>query len=490
MVRPRRRVRALALLLLAALVGTLIAALPPVQRWWRGETDWRGRRIYEPPHGVDAQRLAQVDLRAVHAELLPRWLVAQGRRARGHGGDEPEAFAALREAVAADPNLVELLEELRALSPSPVLRGDPHRALYLAWAWNAYLDRYDAPFLLTGRVLATGSGPVFAATTYRIHADQQVRVGADVHRVRIGSRIDGTNAHELYLGAAGREDALVVVDRLRDFALVDVWPLLDPSLEDQLPARRAFGRALRQEAEQRLSEPGLQALRDGAAPRWSIVRTLLTLHERRRHCGAGVRINDVPWSGFTADRLERLAAMAERHRERSCPGITPDEVARLGEASRALAEIPGLRDATEELLAWTAEHVTIHEARHLADAEHADGFDEPLPCRSCPPPMGILARAELSGYLASLAWSSSPATALYQACRALASDHRASTPVGGPHREAMELLQRRLGPVCIDGPPPDLRGLGRLLELEMLGRSEPIALGEEHPRSLPVTWPP
>lgn len=491
-VRPRRRIRIVVLLALLTVITAVVGSAPSVQRWWRGETDWRGRRIYEPPHGVDAGRFAEVDLEAVHGELLPAWLVAQGRRARGHAGDEEaKAFEALRAAAAPDPNLVSLLEQLRAISPTPVLREEPRRALYLSWAWNAYLDRYQAPFHISGTVMAARSGPALAATTYRVHGDLQVRVGSDTHRVRIGSRIDGLNVHEEFLGAAGREEALVVVDRLRDFALADVWPLLDPTIDDQLPARHAFGRALREEAARRLPPEAFEALRRGARPRWSIVRIILRLHERRRQCGVGIRINEIPWGGFSSERLERLSEMAERHRERDCPGITPQEVEELSSASEALARIPELRPAVEELVAWTSEHVTIHEARHLADAEHADGFDEPLPCRSCPDTMGIVARAELSGYLASLAWSSSPAVALHQACRALASDHRMTgRPVTGPHREAMELLQRRIGPVCIDGPPPDLRALGRLLEEEMLGRSEPIALSEDHPRRLPVTWPP
>jgi hypothetical protein len=144
------------------------------------------------------------------------------------------------------------------------------------------------------------------------------------------------------------------------------------------------------------------------------------------------------------------------------------------------------------LVAWTAEHVAIHEARHLADDAHADVFDTPLPCRSCTEDMGIVARAELSGYLASLAWSPSPATALYQACRAIADDRRWHGGRGGngPHAEAMALLQRRLGPVCGSEPPEELSDLGRLLEEEMLGRSEPMGLGDDFPRRLPIDTAP
>jgi hypothetical protein len=46
------------------------------------------------------------------------------------------------------------------------------------------------------------------------------------------------------------------------------------------------------------------------------------------------------------------------------------------------------------------------------------------------------------------------------------------------------LLQRRLGPVCRKGPPPELGRLARHLELEMLGRSDPMALDPSFPDRL------
>ena len=38
--------------------------------------------------------------------------------------------------------------------------------------------------------------------------------------------------------------------------------------------------------------------------------------------------------------------------------------------------------------------------------------------------------------------------------------------------------------MCLDGPPPALRQLGRHLEVEMLGRSEVMALPADFPRRL------
>lgn len=476
-------------LVLMGLVVLVVSHVPRVRAWARGEVDWRGQRVYEPQH---QPALAQIDLRHVHAELLPRWLVAQGQRADGDSGAvaaEVAAFAALRGAVAPDGNLVALLDELHALSPPSRLAHAPHRALYLTWAWSHYLDRQGAPFLVQGSVRALGFGPLLTATSHHVLDDAAVAVGVGSYRVRITSRLDSTNVREQYLGAAGEDDALVVVDRLRDFAFEEVWPLLDPLLELPAATHLGFAEPIRREARARLSPAAMQRLEHTAGAQWSLIQAVRAIDTRRRECDSGFRINHVPWSGIPHDQLARLDEVAQRHAARDCPGITKLEVEVLARASEALAPDPALQAALEELVAFTAEHVAIHEARHLADAEHADGFDEPLACPSCSAAMGIAARSELSGYLASLAWSPSPALALYQACRSLAGARGRPLDPGEPHREALELLQRRIGPVCAKGPPAELRALSQHLEHEMLGRSDPIALPESFPRRLPVEPP-
>ncbi|MCA9707288.1 MAG: hypothetical protein KDK70_15655 [Myxococcales bacterium] len=465
-----------------AVAITLVRRVPTVRSWVRGEIDWHGHRTYEPPSPPAADR---VDQARVHAELLPAWLIARSRRTRGlDGAGEPEAFEALREAVAPDANLTELLDELHALSSPGALAEDPRRALYLGWAWSRYLDQQQVPFVVHGAIRGSEFGPMLSAAIYRVDADAGVRLGEGTYRVRLVSRIDGTNLREQYLGAAGVDDAVLVLDRLQEFALADVWPLLDPWLELRPAGRRHFAGPLLQEAREHLSSTALRQLGQSAAARWQITSTLQRLEARQASCGSGFRINEVPWYGFDDERVARLRDVATRHADRHCPGITMGEVDALAQASAALDPSPELQRALEELVAWTAQHVAIHEARHLADAALVQGFDEPLPCASCADGMGIAARAELSGYLASLAWSPSPALALYQACRSLAGEQWRSSGDGQPHREALELLQRRIGPVCLDGPPPALRQLGRHLEVEMLGRSEVMALPADFPRRL------
>ena len=490
----RRRLRVAAAIGVLTLLAVVAWSATPIRRFFRGEVDWAGERVYEPPHPIDTAALQRIDLRRVHGELLPGWVLAAAGEAQEGApvASEETAYLRLREEIAADPNLVDLLDTLRTHVRDGGLHEDPERALWLAWAWSTYVDRAGYPFLVHGSVLGTRQGPVFSAIVYETAADASVSVGTEVYRVRVGSRIDGTNVRELYLGAAGRDEAIVVVDRLAEFATADLWPLFEPALDEVLTDRAAFGPAIRAEAQARLPSGSFDALQAHAVRRWSIVETVVRVHERRRVCGSGLQFNSVPWYGFEPERIRRLRDMAERDANDPCPAITADEVDALETASRKLLADRELQPAVEALVAWTAEHVAIHEARHLADDANADGFDAPLPCRSCAENMGIVARAELSGYLASLAWSPSPATALYQACRAIADDRRwhGGRGVNGPHAEAMALLQRRLGPICGKPPLEDLSGLGRVLEDEMLGRSEPMSLSDDFPRRLPIPRPP
>ena len=475
---------------MAAAFGAFVAMaalFPPVRAWLRGEIDAGGERVYEPSHPIDVAALRRIDLGRVHRELLPDWILAAA-----HNRREEAAYTALREAVAGDENLVDLLDDLREHVRGSGLQDDPERALYLAWAWSTYVDRAGYPYLVHGAVRGTKMGPVFSAVIYETHADAAVSVGVEDYRVRVGSRVDGMNVRELYLGAAGRDEAIIVVDRLREFATTDLWPLFEPALDELLPQRAPFAPAIRAEAQARLPAGAFDRLQSMAVPRFAIITTVVKIHDRRDACGSGLKFNKVPWFGFEPDRIRRLRDIAERDEDQTCPAITLDEVEALDKASAKLLATPELRAAVEAMVAWAAEHVAIHEARHLADDAHADVFDTPLHCRSCSEDMGIVARAELSGYLASIAWSPSPATALYQACRAIAEDRRlrGTQAVKGAHFEAMALLQRRLGPVCGKPPTEDLNELGRLLEHEMLERSDPMSLAPDFPTRLPVATPP
>ncbi len=195
-----------------------------LRRWLAGECDLAGVPRYEPDFPPDPARLARVDLEHVHAELLPAWAIAAAQP--GHPG-AAQALAALNEALAPDPNLRALSAELGArVARSPMVHA--RRVLWLVWAWSDYLDRAGAGWRLEGNVRITPDRAFFYSKSYHVVADLQVRVGQGRHRTRLLERADRTNVREGYLGhaLARREGGLVLVDRVREFTMERVRPLL------------------------------------------------------------------------------------------------------------------------------------------------------------------------------------------------------------------------------------------------------------------------
>lgn len=465
------------LVLLAALVGVAAWLLlhPTVRALRSGEVDLDGRRTYVPPHGPTPEALARVDLPRVHAELLPDWVAAADAARRGRAADEPGAFARLFGEAGQDPNLASILVELRSV----VVHGqdaDAGRALYLLWAWEDYVGHFGHVWALEGALHRDARGVGLQLTTYRVRDTLGVRIGVAAHDVRLLWRADEGPLREAYLGATRRADehARVVLDRIADFAVEEVWPLLGSGDDGLTPVERAWASAIRAEATRALLPEDLERL-EGAVPQQRRIHDVVVAVRNRRECARERLLRRVPWAGLDEAALSHLQAVAARESGRACPSITPLETHALAIASRKLRARPGLRRAVGGLVAWTSQHVAIHEARHLADRAAQGGLDEPLDCASCPAQMSGEARGELSGQLAAIAWSGSPATAMYQACLLVHRDADA------PHAEAMRLLTTRTGRPCGSGPPERLGELARTLEVEMLGRSEAIAL--------PVGWP-
>ena len=453
------------------LAAALVSQLRPVLRLLRGEADLTGRRLYVPTHAVDRETLEGLDLARVHAELLTQWVVIAARRQRGRAADEDEAaaFAELVEAIAPDPNLLELATALREVVREG-LGTDPERALYLTWAWSRYLETHEQPWLLHGHVHSTRHGAMFGVAAYVVVDEAVVAVGVRDQRVRAVRRVDGINLREGFLGATTRDDpvAIVSMDRVEELATRELWPLLGPAA-DPTASRSAFADAIRTEVTRALGHTHASALERTAWARAALLETIDQIHARAV-CGSRFRIHLVPRVGFSDERLERLRHFAASSRSR-CPSITPLEVDRLTELSQALHDGgPALERALVELTQWAAEMVGVHEARHLADAESGADFEGGVPCPGCPSATPPATRNELSGYLAALAWSGAPATTLYQACRATSLD-----PFG-PHVEAMALIEAHSGVPCTAPPPSDLTDRARALERTLLGRSDPIAV--------------
>lgn len=108
-----------------------------------------------------------------------------------------------------------------------------------------------------------------------------------------------------------------------------------------------------------------------------------------------------------------------------CAGIWGTELGDLWKASDTLESREGLPDALEQLAAWVARSVAVHELRHVADdAEYGD--DDPRPCGPCISSDPPVVRSEAAAYVAELAWSEAPAAALYQICVATSQGHGAT----------------------------------------------------------------
>jgi hypothetical protein len=457
----------------------LLGMRPTVRALLRGEMDLEGRRVFVPPHGPTPAELAEVDLELVHAELLPVWLAEVEDARRGLDADEAGAFAALLAEAGRDPNLAGILVELRALVLHD-LDTEAGRALYLLWAWEDYVGHFGHPWAVEAGVSRVRGRPSLQLATYSVHGVLEAKVGIGAHEIRLVERADAGELREAYLGATRRADdhARVVIDRVADFAVEEIWPLLDASDDASLSlAEQAWAPSLRLEAASALAVSDLDVL-VATAPAQRRIRAVVNTVRERRECARRRLLQRVPWAGFGEAELSRLQAVAAIEVDRACPSITPLELSELAEASRQLREHEDLRAPVGALVAWTTQHVAIHEARHLADRAEVGGLDEPIECRSCGPEMSSDARAELSGQLAAIAWSGSPATAMYQACLLVHRDPEA------PHAQAMDLLTTRLRRPCGSGPPADLDRLARELEGEMLGRSDPIALPIGFPRRL------
>ena len=88
-------------------------------------------------------------------------------------------------------------------------------------------------------------------------------------------------------------------------------------------------------------------------------------------------------------------------------------------------------------------------------------------------------RAELSAYLSTLAWSGSPATALFQACHSVLDDE-------GTHGRALRFLLAELDVSCTQPPPSGLAPRARALERELFERSQTLRFGSDFPEQLPL----
>ncbi len=403
--------------------------------------------------------LTKVDLVKVHQDLIPTWGIASANRElEGAAEAEKAGYAAISAAIKPDQNLSEIFQQIRKLSASPVENAD--ELLSLVDAWSSYLDKEGAPYLLQGNVATTSGGSFLYLKSYEVQRDVWLKIGDERIRAREVSRMDRTNIMEQYLGATapGQADATVVLDRLSEFAISTVWPLL---ATEELPP---LGQKVVEEMRTNLPPEHLAILAEYAPERVQMQQVLDAIGARRE-CGSTFMIRSVPYSGLEERDIEGITRLARQVRNHRCPDITQDEAEILADTSEAFAGEPELGAAIRSLVAMLGRNVAVHEARHVADDRAVNGLREIMDCLDCPE-MSTMSVAELSAYLASLAWSPTPYTTFFQACDATEGQ-------GGPHAHAMSLILDSLDTSCSE-VPEDLPQRAKALEESLLGRTNPI----------------
>jgi hypothetical protein len=437
-------------------------------------------------HPDDPAALRNIDMATVHGVLFPEWIVACAHALSHERWEQArQAFAALHAAVQDDATLVAILDELQSLVGGDAWRG-AQRILALYKGWSDYLARNGIPYEVRAVVHEGGEGPPWvSARFYRTVAAFTVRVGARTVEANLVRRVDSLNLRELYLGEAREEggSARILVDRVSDLALSELWPLLCAPPAAAVTAwtdvQWSFAPRVAAEIAAALPPDALTLLQGAACARAQLERVARQIEERA-DCGSRYGINFVPWNGFGADTLTSLGRRAEATAGAACPDVTPEEAADAALYSRALAFAPRLRPNLERLVAWAARPTAIHEARHVAD--HLDEqAGKPLRCASCgrlPAP----SLAELSAYLASFADPATGYAALYQACSL------EQSPTLGPQVFALAVILPRLLPEgCTGVLPDDIPARAADLQQELLGRYDALTLGGEFPATVPAT---
>jgi hypothetical protein len=421
----------------------------------RGELDWRGRRRFEPAHPIDPDAVAAIDMRRVHERLLPAWVIAEAHSATPEGQRLAlRAYARLRAELAPDANLTALLDSLHESLIEADLLGERTRIDWLVWAYDEYLDRAHVPYRIEAGLRDSRRGVLFWSRSYRVVADVTSRAGSAPARTRLLARVDATNVLDPYVGHSSlhEDGAIVVLDRVLHFSVLEVWPLLDPSNDAALRERaRSFAPSVRAEAERGLPLAERALLRSTAVDVGRLVRTIGAMHARRA-CGSRFVMRELPWNGLSPVSREVLERALVRGVGSGCPDATLGEARSISEVSERLRRTAGLAAAVEGLVSWVARSVALHELVHVAEVDHGERH-EPT-CASCPPEMREVERDELRAYLASFADERAGAVALLQAC------DLAGHPLSANGQAFAYAAQRLLGTrgvrACDLGPPANL----------------------------------
>lgn len=461
----RRTIAAILFASIAVLALVTLALYPSLSRSFKR---------YQLQSTQDARRASMTSLERIHVELLPSWIIHLSNQ---RDDSEARHYAELTTFLQSeDPGALPLVEELRTL----LLQRDrlvelADSLLAIIDLWNARQEEAGRPWWLAANIVSSSRTSYFYIKSYKILADFDVLVDDRPYRTRISARADNLNVVESMLGhtSPGEDGAFILADRLYDFSLSEVWPLLDPDTSHMAPRDAAFSPHVRQEL-QRLVEPShFSLLTTFASTRHDLEQVIAAVRARKESCGSAFSIMQLPWNGFPQDQIAQLERYVDRDRYEPCPSLTEEELDTLREATATLQDEPDLQIAVEHLVAAVSRAIAVHEARHAADHHTANGLLEPLACDACDEAhLSTSARAELSAYLATFAASPNPYTALYQTCSI---DLHGPTP----HATALRFALPRLNVDCDSAPPSDLARRARDLEQSLFTRSSEIVLPPE-----------
>jgi hypothetical protein len=454
----------------AGFLALLVAHAQRIDAWLLGEIASDGRPVYFPPHPVDPDAIDAIDFERLHGNAIPRWMIlmeiAQSQAGRRRA---ERAYREVRSLVAPDANLLAIWDELHVRLADPI--ANARRIDWLLWAHDEYLEMLDQPFRLEATMHVRGERLVLRTLSYRVLADARAEGG---ERVRVLRRIDGTNVVEGWLGHTTREDegALVVADRVLHFAVRHVWPSLEPALDERRDEGvRSLLPGVRREARAALSGRAYSVLAQTAEDQ-EVLGEVAASIRARRSCGSRFGSIELPYLGLSPSGHRLLSAALIRSRWSTCPDVTLDEAAQLVGASERLREADGVESALEELAAFVARAVAVHELRHVAD-----GPSEDVECPGCEDGTPDLVRAELSAYFASF---STPGVGYVAALQACASpDH-----VTGLHPVAVALAT---GAEIPGGCGGSLEGVDLYASAR---RAERRFFGDRRAVGPPTTFPP
>lgn len=467
----RRRMFIAALLTVLTILGLgFVIFGDGIRREWRHHATMR-------EHAERHANMSELEL--AHVEHFPSWIIQLSNQRP----DEPDAYTALTLTLAEDPISLKLLDELRALLlDHDNLLDHADRLLAIITTWNGRMDQANKPWWVDANILTSAQGALFYIKTYKVLADFTVKVDALPYRTRINARADHTNVVESMLGHTSphQDGAIILADRIYDFSLREIWPLLAPMSDgdDIDPTQRAFAPRVRAELQGALPGAQFELLSMHANSRRQLERVLTSVRERRTSCGSNFSISDLAWRGFPEEEMTQLRSFAKQDLYNPCPSIKEEEVATLANASEALSAETKLEGAVEHMVAYVSRPISVHEARHAADHAVAEAFTQPLACITCDEAgLSRAARAELSAYLATFASPELPYTALFQTCGV-------DLNRGTPHASALRFLLPRLGVDCTSAPPDDLVRRAQQLELDLFGRSDAITLPKDYPERI------